>query len=278
MAIKDLLIAYQGDDGSQNALRLAIQMARKYDATLTGAYVHGPEQYESQIRHWIGDDFVKTMHQVQLEAVAKIEASFREFIAAHAPDIRHEWVSARGPVGLTLARISRSFDLLITGQFEGAIRVGGRAVQPEELLVRAGKPVVMVPKDYPVRPITEEAVVAWDGSRYAARALTDAMHILENKKMIEVVTVEGGHNPAVLGWAGSHDVISHLRRHGVNARHVPLELKGSVGQTILTYCEERDPDMLVMGAFGRGKLGALLFGGVSHHVLDHQTLPVFMSH
>ena len=86
-----------------------------------------------------------------------------------------------------------------------------------------------------------------------------------------------GRDPAVLGWAGSHDVIGHLHRHGINARHVELEAKGGVGRTILEYCQERDPDMLVMGAFGRGKLGALLFGGVSQYILEHQTLPVFMS-
>lgn len=276
--IKDLLVAYQGDEGSQNALRFALQMARKYDATVTGAYVYAPEQYESQIRHWIGDDFLKTMRQVQLEAVSKVEASFRDFVSANSPDIRHEWVAARGPVGLTLARISRTYDLLITGQFEGAVRVGGRAVQPEELVTRSGKPVLMIPKDYKVRPFTEDAIVAWDGSRYAARALADALHILENKKRIELVTVDGGRDPAVLGWAGSHDVIGHLHRHGINARHVELEAKGGVGRTILEYCQERDPDMLVMGAFGRGKLGALLFGGVSQYILEHQTLPVFMSH
>src|SRR5690625_2842195 len=278
MAIKDLLIAYQGDEGSQNALRLALQMAQKYGATVTGAYVYAPEQYESQIRHWIGDDFLKTMRRVQLEAVAKVEASFRDFVNEHAPDVSHDWISATGPVGLTLARLSRTYDFLITGQFEGAIRVGGRAVQPEELLLRAGKPVLMIPKKYKVRPFREEAVVAWDGSRCAARALTDAMHILGTKKSIDVVTVNRNREQALLGWAGKHDVISHLQRHGINARHVELEARGRLGRAILDHCEAQDPDMLVMGAFGRGKLGAMLFGGVSQYILEHQSVPVLMSH
>src|SRR5690625_3996112 len=138
MAIKDLLIAYQGDAGSQNALRFAIQMAEKYGATLTGVYVQAPDQYESQIRHWIGDDFLQTVRRVQLEAVTSIESSFRQFMKENGSAVTSEWISTDGPVGLTLARISRTFDLLITGQFEGAVRVGGRAVQPEELVVRAG--------------------------------------------------------------------------------------------------------------------------------------------
>lgn len=278
MAIKDLLVAYQGDEGSQKALAFALQMARKYQAGVTGAYVHAPEQYESQIRHWIGEDFLETMRNAQKEAVSGIEASFHEAVQAAGADVPHEWIAGNGPPGLTLARMSRSFDILVTGQFEGAIRVGGRAVQPEELIVRSGKPMIMVPKDYAVRPFREVAVVAWDGSRSAARALTDAMQILETKKRLDVVTVNGEAEGAVLGWAGKHDIIAHLQRHGIDARHVPLKEKGSLGKTILGYCEEVDPDVLVMGAFGRGKLGSLLFGGVSQYLLEHQTVPVLMSH
>lgn len=278
MAIKDLLVAYQGDEGSKKALSFALQMARKYGASVTGAYVHAPEQYESQIRHWIGEDFLKTMRKVQLDAVAGIEASFHEAVQESGANVPHEWVAANGPPGLMLARMSRSFDILVTGQFEGAVRLGGRAVQPEEVIVRSGKPMIMVPKDYQVRPFKEVAVVAWDGSRSAARALTDAMQILETKKRLDVVTVDGASESGILGWAGKHDIIAHLKRHEIDARHVPLEEKGSLGKTILTYCEETDPDVLVMGAFGRGKLGAMLFGGVSQYVLEHQSVPVLMSH
>src|SRR5690606_36378887 len=64
----------------------------------------------------IGDDFVKTMRQVQMKAVSKIEASFHDFVLEHAPEVRHEWVSATGPAGITLARLSRTFDLLIRSE------------------------------------------------------------------------------------------------------------------------------------------------------------------
>lgn len=278
MAIKDLLVAYQGDEGAQNALAFALQMARKYEAGVTGAYVYAPEQYESQIRHWIGEDFLKTMRQAQQEAVDGIAASFHQAVEAAGGGVTHEWITTNGAPGLMLARMSRTFDLLVTGQFEGAIRLGGRAVQPEELIVRSGKPMIMVPKDYQVRPFKEVAVVAWDGSRSAARALTDAMQILETKKRLDVVTVNGEAEDALLGWAGKHDIIAHLKRHGIDARHVPLKEKGSLGKTIMAYCKEIDPDVLVMGAFGRGKLGSLLFGGVSQYILEHQSVPVLMSH
>src|SRR5690606_31203776 len=158
-----------------------------------------------------------------------------------------------------------------TGQFEGAIRHGGRAVQPETILRRSGKPVVIVPQDYQVRPFKEEAVVAWDGSASAARALTDAMQILETKKRLDVVSVESREDR--ISPLADHDIVGHLKRHDINARHVLLQADRRVGRAIMDYCAEHDPDVLVMGAFGRGKLGDLLFGGVSSYVLENQIVP-----
>ncbi len=277
MAIKDLLVAYHGDEGSQNAVRFALQMAKKYDAALTGAHIHAPDQYESQVRRWIPEDVLGVMKRAEMEAVKTIENSFHETVKA-AGGNPADWITFNGPPSLLLARLSRYFDMLITGQFQGAIRHGGRALQPEELILRAGKPVIMVPENYQVRPFKEEAVIAWDGSASAARALTDAMQILETKKRLDVVSVETEGEAERLSRLGDHDIIEHLKRHGIDARRVPLKRQGSVGKTILAYCEETQPDVLVMGAFGRGKLGSLLFGGVSRYVLEHQTVPVMMSH
>lgn len=278
MAIRDLLVAYQGDEGSQKALTFALQMAKKYTATVTGAHVHVAQQYSNQVRSWIPEDVLETLHKADTDTVKTIEKSFREMVKKTDGKIAHDWIAIEGHPGLLLARLSRCFDLMLTGQFEGAIRHGGRLVQPEELALRSGKPMIIVPQDYEVRPFKEEAVVAWDGSRSAARALTDAMQMLETKKRLHVVTVKKNGEDEHTGQIGDHDIFEHLKRHGISTIAAPLEVKGSIGRTILDYCEEIDPDALVMGAFGRGNIGAMLFGGVSRYVLEHQTVPVLMSH
>jgi nucleotide-binding universal stress UspA family protein len=217
------------------------------------------------------------MRRAEQETREKIERSFRDELAALGERGAHDWIGLVGSPSLLLARLSRYFDLLVTGQFALA-EGGGSALQPEELIRRSGKPTIIVPEAYEVRPFKEEAVVAWDGSSSAARALADAMQILETKKRIDVVTVESEGAVQRTGWLGDHDVVKHLRRHGIEAQYVPLRRTGSVGETLLGYCQTHAPDVLVMGAFGRGKLGAMLFGGVSSYVLRHQTMPVLMSH
>jgi hypothetical protein len=172
------------------------------------------------------------MRQREREGIKAIERSFHQTVAASAEKVDSEWIAVDGPPGVLLARMARYFDILITGQFEGAIQHGGRAVQPEDLIRRAGKPMIIVPQNYDVRPFKEEAVVAWDGSASAARALTDAMQILETMKRLDVVTVEIDEEHRVRP-PGDHDIIAHLKRHGIDARIVPLKRKGTVGETIL---------------------------------------------
>ena len=49
MAIKSLLIAYNGGDASDSALHLALQMANKYDAHLTG--IAGARRFQRYTQH-----------------------------------------------------------------------------------------------------------------------------------------------------------------------------------------------------------------------------------
>jgi nucleotide-binding universal stress UspA family protein len=254
MAIKDLLVAYQADKGSRKALEFVLQMARKYGASVTGAYIQIPNRYEKEASRWVSKDIIEIMQRAEQETREKVERTFRDDLRALGEEAGHEWIGLTGSPSLLLARLSRYFDLLVTGQFAIA-ESGGSALQPEELIRRSGKPAIIVPEAYDVRPFKEEAVVAWDGSSSAARALADAMQILETKKRIDVVTVEAEGAVQRTGWLGDHDVIKHLRRHGIEGRYVLLPRTGSVGRTLLDYCEAHAPDVLVMGAFDAVRRG-----------------------
>lgn len=276
MAIKDLLIAYDGNDASKKAAQFAVQMARKYDSAVTGVHVFRPETYESHIRRWIPEDVLATVQKATEDVEAAIEQSFREEIAATGFDGEIKWLTAQGQPNVVLPRVSRYFDMLLVGQFTTHFTNDRRTVSPDELSLRAGGPLIIVPKDYRVRPFKEEAAVAWDGSRSAARALTDAMQILETKKRLDVVTF--GRKTDLGAVPEGVDIVAHLQRHGIDARKVTLESGRSAGDGLLGYCDKTDPDLLVLGAYGRGKLGSLLFGSVTRHVLQYMNVPVLISH
>ncbi|MGD9785992.1 MAG: universal stress protein [Hyphomicrobiaceae bacterium] len=279
MAIKDLLVAYDGNEASQRALEFATQMGRKYGATVTGLTVSRPEPFESHLRKWIPDNVKESMVTARLEATRSIETRFREQLAQMGHTGETQWLVEEGQPDLTLARSARFFDILVIGQFITAFTTEHRSVDPQELLQRAGKPIIIVPRDYKVKSFREVAAVAWDGSRHAARALTDAMQILETKKKLFILTARADKQSRDIGELPGLDLQVHLKRHGVDSEIVHFDTTAhGIGPAILERCAEIDPDVLVMGAYGRAKFGAQMFGGVTRYILQHHKVPVLLSH
>jgi len=279
MAIKDLLVAYDGNEASQRALEFALQMGGKYQATVTGLTVTRPDPYESHLRKWIPDNVKESMVTARLEATKSVEKRFREQVAAMGYKGETQWLVEEGQPDLTIARAARFYDILIIGQFITAFSSEHRTVDPQELLQRAGKPIIIVPKDYKVRPFREEAAVAWDGSRHAARALTDAMQILETKKKIYILTAKAEKQSRDIGELPGLDLQVHLRRHGIDSELIQFDSTvHGIGPALIERSAEHDPDVLVMGAYGRAKFGAQLFGGVTRYILQHHKVPVLLSH
>lgn len=278
MAIKDLLVAYDGNEASEKALEFALKMGTKYGAMVTGLKVNSPYKFDSHIKRWIPQDALKGMSQAMEEASTAIKDKFDAQVKASGFTGEVGWQVEEGQPDIMLARSARFFDLLVIGQFESVFRSEmHRTVDPKELLLRAGKPVIIVPKNQAVADFKETAAVAWDGSRFAARALTDAMQILETKTTLDVLmTDEVGKDDAVSRMPGL-DILVHLRRHGITANEVTLNA-GKIAEQILDHCAKTAPDVLVMGAYGRGNFSSALFGSLTRTILEKQNVPVLLSH
>ncbi len=277
MAIKDLAVAFNASENSKAAVRLAVQMCRKYEATLTGIYTHLPVKFESQVELWISEETRQSLQKADADATTAIGDAFRAAVKEIGFDGPIEWISPIGQPNDLLAKSARYHDLLLIGQYSNPDR-NQRRVRAEELVMNSGKPIIVVPVDYQVRPFTGHAVVAWDGSRPAARALSDAMQILETKERLDVVTV-GAVGASAAKSAFGQDIVTYLSRHGIDAKQTNLSAnREGVGATILDYCSKTDPDILVMGAYGHARLREELFGGVTRHILENANVPVLMAH
>lgn len=276
MAIKDLLIAFDGSGTSISALRYAIQLATKHNAAVTGVHVHLPLIFKDQLGRWLTKDVVSSLQDAHDEDIRSIRTAFENALAEIGFAGESEWFSDEGYPNEVLAEVARYYDILLIGQYS-AEPERGRRLRAEELVMMSGKPIIVVPSGYTVRPFQDYAAVAWDGSGRAARALTDAMQILETEKRLDVVTVSD--DPAPDSIPGDRNIIRHLNRHGIEARLVvlPAGSKG-VSNTLLAYCEDNNPDMLVMGAYGHARLREDLFGGITKRILRAAPVPVMIAH
>ncbi len=276
MAIKNILVAFNGSDSSRGALNAAILMHGKYGAHLTGLLAHCSQKAKLSEHPWIPENLRNTLNEIENEADHSIEELFRETVGGKVPEDQLHWISRRGDADTTVSQYARMYDLIVVGRYDTVLGTSDLNLHPDRIAMKSGRPVLVVPQSWNPERIHEHAVVAWDGQRAATRAINDAMQILETKTKISVISVDDGRIAKPLPGI---DVKTMLGRHVENVTYTiqPLERK-SAGDVILNYCKEVGAGLLVMGAYEHSILREELFGGVTRRVMEKMELPVLIAH
>jgi nucleotide-binding universal stress UspA family protein len=148
----------------------------------------------------------------------------------------------------------------------------------EAIIFGSGLPTMILPEarkrpDFSLNTV----IVAWDFGRPAARAVADALPLLEKSKRVFVLTVT---NEKVIDTKRSGaELAKHLARHGVNVTLDVVDAAGrNIGEAIESYVASRNGDLLVMGACGHSRLREFILGGATKSLLARPPVPIFFSH
>ena len=175
-----------------------------------------------------------------------------------------------------VAQRARARDLCIV-PVGGAL--DGQDAVAETLIFHSGRPVLLMRSDAKVSADLAGgvAVLAWDGSVPAARAMADALPILRGMRQVRVLTILNEKASATAGLA--QDAVRHLQAHGIEAVIDEVDAKGEfISRVLDSYLARTAPDLMVMGAYGRSRLREVILGGATEHMLRRAQLPVLMSH
>ena len=277
MAIKNILVAYNGLPGSEAALSGAVAIQQHYDSHLTGLFAHGGSKLSSQIKPWMPQAVKDAIMEVESKDHAEIRETFDRLCAAVPEDQRH-WIDSGGPVHRTVAAYARLYDFTILGMHAPAAEYGQShtEIYPDRITFNSGRPVIIFPPDYREVRFAKKTVVAWDGGRAASRALADAIRLLEPHDPVEIVSV--GRSPFSATLPGI-DVGTILQRHDLNVTLTELPRdRRSVGDTLVDHCQATGANLLVMGAYEHSPLREGLVGGVTRDIAMRANIPVLMSH
>ncbi len=280
MAYKNLLVLI--DDTKANAGRVAaaLALARNQEAHATGLYVIGEPDLSGFVRAQIPSDVLEEQRS-QTETAAKAAAeAFRKLADGEGVPADTRIARARAhDMAALVARQARYADLVIAGQPERDDPGPGGRGMLADLVLTAGRPVLVVPFIGAARPIGRTVTVAWDAGREAARALADAMPLLEAAERVHVLVVNPERGPHAHGPEPGADIALSLARHGVKTQvEVTAAPDIEEGEAILSWLADSGSDLLVMGAYGHGRLRELILGGVSRVILESMTVPVLMAH
>ena len=210
------------------------------------------------------------------EAVG-IEELFRN--KAAAAGCSFEWRSFTSSVGYATQPILetvRSADLIIAVQADPA-NPSDAHIEVESFLFESGRPVLMVPYMRTAPMSIRRVLIAWNGSKEAARATFDALPFLMAADAVEVLSVDPSENANQAAISGA-DLTATLIRHGVKATlSKTVSAEKSASQVIETRLVDDSVDLLVMGAYTHSRLWQMIFGGTTKAVLKSMTALTLLS-
>ncbi len=275
MALKDILVIVDEGQGAADRLAYAGRLADQCDAHLTGLYVTTTPDIPAYVMAQLPPAARAAQAEDAARRLQAARAAFEASAEAGGLASRSQWMAENGVPAERAALLGRYADLVVCGQDEPEPSGNGQ-VSAADLVLAGGRPVLVVPYAFRANGIGRHVLVAWNGSREAARAVADAMPILEAANRVSVLAVDPGD---ALGDIPGADIALHLARHGITVEASRIGSQGlEPADVLLNRVADLSADMIVMGAYGRSRLRELVLGGVTHDILRHMTVPVLMSH
>lgn len=280
---KTIVVQVDGSPEQEVRLRAGSQLANAFEAHLVGSAATGiswfdysllvgsmgapmmPESDFNGVREAVQERLELFSTAVQRQGVASFETRMLEDDARYA-----------------LLLESRYADLVIVSRDAEPVLVPGIPAParglPEYIALHGARPVLVLPPGWQERPLPGTAVVGWDGSMQAIRAISAALPLLQRADAVKLTLV----NPAAMsemhGEEPGADMALHLARHGVKVDVVIETTRSSTGEALMKVAREHDAGLLVSGAFGHSRYREFVLGGVTRTLLAKCSIPLLIAH
>lgn len=279
MSLKDILAIVLDAEGDAAALRAASLLADQHQAHAGCVFLLAlpdePLAYEPAV---VAGVWAELLNRSRVEAageLAKVEAALKAM--PRPMDLRRAEALGRdlGRVGAVHARYG---DLAVLTRPSAADRRELRHDLIEGVLFHAGRPALIVPPDWAGASLGKRVIVAWDASREATRALSDATALIDGADMVTVVTVDAKPKAFGHGDQPGANIAAHLSRRGAKVEVCNIAAGGRpLSEALMGQAVAANADLVVMGGYGHARLQEFLFGGATRDTLDTATLPILMS-
>jgi nucleotide-binding universal stress UspA family protein len=261
-------------DSNAALLSAAASLAKRFEARLIGVAVSQPMQIVYGDGYVMGDLIRADQEQIQRE-LQEAKTLFEKV----AQGLPAEWRGTEIFAGIAgyLAEEARSADLIIIGHDRGASLLDAeRRVENSDLVMQAGRPVLIVPHDVSALPL-EHVLVGWRDTRETRRAVRDALPLLARARQVTLVEIAAA---AELEAATKRlaDVQGWLQLHGIKAGILAAAATGDDAIRLNAIAREHKADLLVAGAYGHSRLREWVLGGVTHDLLLRAERCVLVSH
>ena len=275
--VASLSLATYPDANSSKIVANAVALVKQIDAALHAVAI---DVDIPDVSNALSSYFLDLPHQIQeAEATSRkrgsdlLEAIAQEAARSGVTVTTQELTAPPALMGDVAAKHSRYFDLCLVG-WEPANQTARMIA--EAILFGSGRPTLLLPESVDVG-LLGHVVIAWDGSRVAARAVADARAFLERASMITVVTVTD-EKPLPAQRIGERLALG-LKTRGLVAETATIQAgDSSIGAALQEHALRIGGNLLVMGGYGHSRVRDFVLGGATDGILADLRLPVLLSH
>jgi len=278
MNYKTILVHADLSRHAHARVELAAFLAAQHGAHLVGAAMTGVSRSVVPPGRVFPPESLEAGYFAPLDAAAKRALDdFARVAAGHAAAVEKRLVRDQADDGLV--GLARFADLVVLSQDDPDEALGRHPTRlPEYVILGAARPVLIVPRVGWRRARMDKVLLAWDGSKEAAFAISAAMPLLQHAKAVSVACFRHD-RPARAEHQGEVAcLLRYLEQHGVHAGLEEREAALDSGRALLQLADRLGSDLLVMGCYGHSQFHELILGGASRTVLADAAIPVLMAH
>jgi len=274
---KTVLVHYDSTARAAKRLTLASSIADDFEAHLVAAYSIVSPLYSEPFVADGGAFVAQELLRFQERKDAGAKSGFEQTVARLGRKV--EWRTSVGDPAAVINEQARYADLIVLGQYD---RNDVNDVTPDfigRVLMGSGRPVLVVPFAGEFSAMPSRPMIAWNASREAAHAVTEALPLLQRAKEVQIAVFNaragrGGH-----GDVPGADLATFLARHGVTSTVSASGLSDvDTGNQILSRAADFQSDLIVMGGYGHSRAYEFVVGGSTRTLLESMTVPVLLSH
>lgn len=280
---KTIMVHVDGSPEQEARLRAGAVLANAFDAHLVGSAATGISWFDYSLL--VGSMGAPMMPESDFNGVREaVEARLQAFSTA----VQRQGVNSvetrmiEDDARYALLLESRYADLVIVSRDAEPIAVPGIPAEarglPEYIALHGARPVLVVPPGWSARGLPGTAVVGWDGSMQAIRAITAALPLLRQADAVKLALVNPGAMAEMHGEEPGADMALHLARHGVKVDVVIEHSRASTGDALQNVARDHGAGLLVTGAFGHSRYREFVLGGVTRSLLAGSTMPLLIAH
>lgn len=281
MSYKTILVHLNDERRVGPLIDAARFLGDRDEAHVIGVYVMPVATYGTLTP--IGTSLVEAGRRSFREEAQRIKAAFESAMAGCALNAEFRLVESRTgyrDCASLAVEQARSADLVIASQEDPGWEYSAMLEFPERLAVESGRPTLLIPTAGRFPKFASRVLVAWNGSREAARAVFDALPMLQHANSVNLLTIKrkapARGEQLVIEAA---EIGASLARHGIKCELSTSIADGiEIEEELLSRAADFSADLIVMGCYGHSRLREFVLGGASQAIFRTMTAPVLMSH